>query len=149
MALGKGLGGGVPIGAFMSKDACMALEPGDHGSTYGGNALTCAAAYASTKVIIDHDLSANARAMGQRLMEGLEAVGSRTGKIKDVRGKGLLIAAEFPDEISAQVVGQCNKEGLLLNPVRPNAIRFMPPLNVNADEIDGALSRFETALGKI
>ena len=149
MALGKGLGGGVPIGAFMSKDACMALEPGDHGSTYGGNALTCAAAYASTKVIIDHDLSANARAMGQRLMEGLEGVGSRTGMLKDVRGKGLLIAAEFPDEISAQVVSQCNKEGLLLNPVRPNAIRFMPPLNVNADEIDGALSRFETALGKI
>ena len=149
MAIGKGLGGGVPIGAFMSKDYCMALEPGDHGSTYGGNPLTCAAAYASTKYIIDHDLSANTRTMGQRLMDGLNAIRSRSDKVTDVRGKGLLLAMEFGDEISGRVVSFCNEEGLLLNAVRPNAIRFMPPLNVTAGEVDGALERLEAALKKL
>jgi acetylornithine/succinyldiaminopimelate/putrescine aminotransferase len=149
MAIGKGLGGGVPIGAFMSKDHCMALEPGDHGSTYGGNALTCAAAYASTKYIIDHDLSANTRTMGQRLTDGLNSIRSRSDKVTDVRGKGLLLAMEFGDEISGRVVSLCNEEGLLLNPVRPNAIRFMPPLNVTPGEVDGALERLEAALKKI
>ena len=149
MALGKGLGGGVPIGAFMSKDHCMALEPGDHGSTYGGNPLTCAAAYASTKYIIDHDLSANTRTMGKRLMDGLNAIRSRSDKVADVRGKGLLLAMEFGDEISGRVVSFCNEEGLLLNAVRPNAIRFMPPLNVTPGEVDGALERLEAALKKL
>ena len=64
ITLAKGLGGGVPIGAFLSKEHCMALEPGDHGSTYGGNALTTAAAYASTQFIIDNDVSGNARTHG-------------------------------------------------------------------------------------
>ena len=65
ITLAKGLGGGVPIGAFMSKEHCMALEPGDHGSTYGGNALTTAAAYASTQFIIDNDVPANAKGNGR------------------------------------------------------------------------------------
>ena len=149
ISLGKGLGGGVPIGAFMSKDACMSLEPGDHGSTFGGNPLTTAAAYASTKYIIDHDMSANARAMGERLMGALEGMKSRFDTIAEVRGMGLLVALEFDSDIAAKVVGQCNEDGLLLNPVRPNAIRFMPPLNVSADEIDGAVERLASALGKI
>lgn len=149
IALAKGLGGGVPIGAFMSKDSCMALEPGDHGSTFGGNPLTCAAAYASAKFIVENDIPSNAVAMGQRLMAGLRALQSRFGIIKDVRGMGLLVAVEFDDNISGKVVSLCNEEGLLLNPVKPNAIRFMPPLNISADEVDGGVSRLEAALGKL
>ena len=122
MALAKGLGGGVPIGAFMSKDYCMALEPGDHGSTYGGNVLACAAAYASTKYIIDNDLAAQARTAGEYLVKKLSEVKSRVNLVKDVRGMGLLVAMEFNDDISGKVVSLCNEEGLLLNPVRPNAI---------------------------
>ena len=149
MTLAKGLGGGVPIGAFMSKDACMALEPGDHGSTFGGNVLTTAAAYASTKYIIDHDIPANATAMGARLMAALEQLKGPFSFITQVRGKGLLVALEFDDNISGKVVTQCNKEGLLLNPVKPNTIRFMPPLTITADEIDEGVTRLESALGKI
>ena len=149
MTLAKALGGGVPIGAFLSKDYCMALEPGDHGSTFGGNALTCAAAYASTKYILENDVVSNVRAMGQRLMRGLNEVKTRFGIVVDVRGKGLLVAMEFDDAISGRVVSLCNEEGLLLNAVKPNAIRFMPPLNVTAQEVDGAVTRVEGALKKL
>ena len=149
MTLAKGLGGGVPIGAFMSKDASMALEPGDHGSTYGGNPLTCAAAYASTKYIIEQDVASNAGVMGEYLMQALNGLRGRFDLVTDVRGKGLLVAMEFNDNISGKVVSLCNEEGLLLNPVRPNAIRFMPPLTVTAEEIDGAVARLEGALKKL
>ena len=149
MVLAKGLGGGVPIGAFMSKDQCMALEPGDHGSTFGGNALTCAAAYASTKFIVDNDLPANAAAMGARLMRGLDQLRSRFDFITEVRGRGLLVGLAFDDDISGKVISQCNEQGLLLNPVRPNAVRFMPPLNVTAQDVDDAVARVEEALGKL
>ena len=146
MALAKGLGGGVPIGAFMSKDACMALEPGDHGSTFGGNPLTCAAAYASAQYLIDNDVPSNARVMGERLMDALNGLKYRLDFVADVRGKGLLVAMEFDQEISARIVSLCNEEGLLLNAVKPNTIRFMPPLNITSEEVDGAVSRLEAAL---
>ena len=149
IALAKGLGGGVPIGAFMSKDHCMALEPGDHGSTFGGNPLTCAAARAVTRYLIESDVLSNVVTMGRRLSEGLDGLRSRFGFITEVRGKGLLLAMEFNDDISAQVVSLCNEQGLLLNPVRPNAIRFMPPLTIAAEEIDAGISRLETALTKL
>ena len=149
MTLAKGLGGGVPIGAFMSKDQCMSLEPGDHGSTFGGNALTTAAAHASTKFIIDNDIPANAVAMGERLMGALNQLRGEFSSISDVRGKGLLVALEFDDNISGRVVAQCNEEGLLLNPVKPNAIRFMPPLNITPEEVDQGVERLESALRKI
>ena len=149
MCLAKGLGGGVPIGAFISKDYCMALEPGDHGSTFGGNALTCAAAYASASYIIEHDVLSNARAMGNRLMEALKDLKSRFPFVTDVRGRGLLVAMEFNDTISARVVSLCNEEGLLLNSVRPNAVRFMPPLTVTAGEVEEAAARLDAALKRL
>jgi len=149
MTLAKGLGGGAPIGAFLSKDRCMALEPGDHGSTFGGNALTCAAAYASVKYTIDHKLWENAIAMGTRLMDGLKKLQSRTPAIKEVRGRGLLIAVEFNDAITPKLVPQTNQEGLLLNPLKPNAIRIMPPLTINAAEVDEGLAKLEAAFKRI
>ena len=84
MALAKGLGGGVPIGAFMSKENCMSLEPGDHGSTFGGNALTTAAAYASTKYIIDNNIPDNAKTMGNELMQSLNNLKSVFSCIEEI-----------------------------------------------------------------
>ena len=127
ITLAKGLGGGVPIGAFLSKEHCMALEPGDHGSTYGGNALTTAAAYASTQFIIDNDISGNARVMGAHLTARLEDLKSRFDSISEVRGRGLLIALEFHDDVAASVLSNANASGVLLNMVKPNTLRFMPP----------------------
>ncbi len=149
MTLAKGLGGGVPIGAFMAKDEACAFEPGDHGSTFGGNALTCAAGYASTKYIIDNDLSGNAAAMGERMSEGLASLQSKYGQIEEARGMGLLWAVVFESDIGPDVVANCNAEGLLTNPLRPNAVRLMPPLTVSAEEIDQAMERLDSAIGAV
>ena len=149
MTLAKGLGYGVPIGAFLSKEYCMALVPGDHGSTFGGNALTTAAAYAGTKFLIDNDLPSHAREMGDHLQRRLNELRSRFSFINDVRGKGLLVAMEFESDIAGQLLTHANAGGLLLNAVKPNTIRFMPPLNVTADEIDQATTRLGEALAKI
>ncbi|HZA22169.1 MAG TPA: aspartate aminotransferase family protein, partial [Dehalococcoidia bacterium] len=129
MTLAKGLGYGVPIGAFLSKESAMALVPGDHGSTFGGNALTTAAAYAGTKFLIDNNIPAHVKEMEKHLMARLGEVKSSFSFVKEARGKGLLAALEFDRDISGQVLTNANQAGLLLNGVRPNAVRFMPPLN--------------------
>ena len=149
ITLAKGLGGGVPIGAFLAKEKFCLLAPGDHGSTFGGNVLTCAGAAAVVDYIIKNDVSANVRAMGQRLNQGLENLKSRYPIITEVRGLGLLLAIQLNAEIAPQLVARSNEEGLLLNPLRPNAIRLMPPLNVTADEVDEALEKLEVALKEV
>ena len=146
MSLAKALGGGVPIGAFMAKEQCCVLEPGDHGSTFGGNPLACAAAYASTKYIVDNDISARAAESGAYLKQQLEGLRSHEPSIVDVRGMGLLLAVVFKEEISAKVVAACNEEGLLLNAVRPNAVRMYPPLTLSREEIDIGIERLVRGL---
>ena len=149
MTLAKGLGGGVPIGAFLAKDSAAVFEPkGEHGSTFGGNALTCAAAYASTKYIIDNDIPDHAREMGEYLAQGLGALKGRHEYITDVRGMGLLWALEFEADYAASLYPACNEAGLLLGLLRPNSVRLMPPLTVSKDEIDEALERLEAGLAK-
>ena len=148
MTLAKGLGGGVPIGAFMLKDHAIALTPGDHGSTYGGNVLTTAAAYASTQYVIENDIPANATKMGEYLRTGLNRLRNRHAFITDVRGMGLLNAVEFNKEMAAEVLTACNAEGLLLNFTRPQLIRIMPPLTVTEPEIDEALVKLEKGMIK-
>ena len=149
MTLAKGLGGGVPIGAFLSKDYCMALEPGDHGSTFGGNALTTAAAYASTQYILDHDIPSKAKAMGQRLMQQLEELKTRFSIISEVRGKGMLIALEFDEDVAANALSLANGTGVLLNMVKPNTLRLMPALNISAEDVEEGVDRLEQALSKL
>ncbi len=146
MTLAKGLGGGVPIGAFMAKDDAAVLRPGDHGSTFGGNALTCAAANASVRYIVEHDIPSHARQMGDYLARGLNVLKADHEFIADVRGMGLLWAMQFNSDLAGDVVAACNEAGLLLNPLRPDAIRLMPTLNVTPAEIDKALELLETGL---
>ncbi|MCH2525643.1 MAG: aspartate aminotransferase family protein [Dehalococcoidia bacterium] len=149
ITLAKGLGGGVPIGAFLSKEKYSVLTPGDHGSTYGGNPLACAAAYAVVNHVVENNIITNVIKSGNRLKEGLKQFIDKYELINEVRGTGLLLAMEFKSDISAQLVSLSNEEGLLLNPVRPNAIRFMPPLNISEEEVDIGLSRLEQALSKL
>ena len=146
MTLAKGLGGGVPIGAFLAKDSACAFEPGDHGSTFGGNALTTAAAHASCKYIIDNDIPSEAKIKGDHLQAGLLKLMDSINIITDVRGMGLLWAVEFADEITPKVIENANNLGLLMNPTRPNLIRLMPPLTVSINELDEALNRLESAI---
>jgi acetylornithine/succinyldiaminopimelate/putrescine aminotransferase len=127
----------------------MALTYGDHGSTFGGNALATAAAYAGTKFLIENDIPAHVKLMGVHLMARLNELKSRFAFISEVRGKGLLVALAFESDISGQVLTHANQAGLLLNGVRPNAVRFMPPLTITAQEIDEGIGRLEEALRKI
>ena len=146
ITLGKGLGGGAPIGAFLARQDVAVLEPGDHGSTFGGNALTCAIARNVVRYIIENKLIDNVQIMSNLLMSKLEDLKNSNNRIKEVRGMGLLIAVEFESEISSEIITKCNENGLLLNAVRPNAVRFMPPLTVNREEIIQAVELFESSL---
>ncbi|MEE9399215.1 MAG: aspartate aminotransferase family protein, partial [Dehalococcoidales bacterium] len=139
MTLAKGLGSGVPIGVFMAKDEASVFVAGEHGSTFGGNPLTCAAAYATLKFIIDNDIAGNVRKVGQRLMNGLERLKQKYQFVTEVRGRGLLVAMEFSSEIAASLLTACLEEGLLVNRVKPNALRFIPPLNIGNGKVDEAL----------
>ena len=92
----------MPIGAFLSKAHCQALVPGDHGSTFGGNALTTAAGYAGTKFLIDNDIPAHVKQMESYLLGRLNDVKDRFSIVTEVRGKGLLAAMDFDDAISGR-----------------------------------------------
>ncbi len=147
MTLAKGLGNGVPIGAFLCKEACNVLEPGDHGTTFGGNVLTTAAADAVVRFMVEHRVPEHAHKVGGYLRQRLERLqAQRPSVIVQVRGMGLLLAVQFSDTISAKVVGACNREGLLLNPVKPDAIRIMPPLIITEADVDEALTKLERGL---
>ena len=146
ITLAKGLGAGVPIGAILAKDEFSVFVPGDHGSTFGGNALTCAAAYASTKYILENDIHNEVNELSKYFMNKLNELMSKFEIISEVRGMGLLIAIEFSTDIAADLMSECNRNGLLVNVVRPNAIRFMPPLTVSEEEITQAVYKLEAAL---
>ena len=138
MTLAKGLGSGVPIGALLAKESVSLFSPGEHGSTFGGNPLVCAAAYATVKYIIDNDTVGNVKQVGKYCLIKLENLKQQFEFITDVRGRGLLIALEFSDEIAQDVVMACVNKGLLVNKVKPNAIRLMPPLIITENEVDEA-----------
>ncbi len=149
MTLGKAVGSGAPLGAFVSKDSCSVLEPGDHGSTFGGNALATAAGAAAARTMVEGDVPAMAESAGAYLSGKLKALGERHSFIQEVRGMGLLIGLEMSGDHSAGLVAECLDNGLLLNAVRPNMLRFMPPLNVSNEEIDEAVAILDGAMGKV
>ena len=140
MSLAKALGAGTPLGAFLTKEFCSVLEPGDHGSTFGGNALTTAAGAAAAQVLLDEKLPEMAKKNGNYFMEKLNNLMNEFSFITEVRGKGLLIGLEMSKDISPEIVSRCLDKGLLINAVRPSMIRFMPPLNVTKNEIDKSIS---------
>ncbi|MDI6814544.1 MAG: aspartate aminotransferase family protein [Dehalococcoidales bacterium] len=149
MTLAKGLASGIPIGAILAKDKASVFTPGEHGSTFGGNPLACAAGYATLKFIIDNDVAGNARRVGQYLTTGLESLRQKFQFITDVRSRGLLIAVEFSRDIAQSLVMACLNRGLLVNQLKPNALRFMPPLIIGNEEVDEALGILDKALSAI
>jgi len=149
MTLGKGLASGIPIGAFLAREKASVFTPGEHGSTFGGNPLACAAGYATLKFIIDNDIAGNASRVGQYLIAKLEGFKHKFQFITDVRGRGLLAALEFNDDIAGSMVMTCLDKGLLVNRVKPNALRFMPPLIIGRDEVDQASDILDGVLSGI
>lgn len=147
IALAKGLGGGVPIGALLVKERAAVLEPGDHGSTFGGNPLACAAALTVVATVIEERLPEHATAMGERLRAGLERLVT-LGLARAVRGRGLLVGLELHGQ-AAPVVDRCREAGLLVNAVQPTALRLAPPLVVQPGEIDQAVAILEGVLAVV
>jgi len=148
MTLAKGLGGGVPIGAFLAKERACVFEPGEHGSTFGGNPLACAAGYATLKFVLEHNIAENCHRVGEYLMARLEGLKGKFDFILGVRGRGLLLAMEFSSDIAGGVVNACLQQGLLLNAVKPNALRFIPPLIIGEREVDEAIAILEDVLAR-
>jgi len=149
MTLAKGLGSGVPIGAILAKEECSVFTPGDHGSTYGGNPLATAAAFAVTKYMLDTDMPAQVERIAAYLVEKLEGLRRRLPAVTEVRGKGLLIAVGLAGDHAEKVVMDCLANGLIVNNVRPNAVRLAPPLVVSHAEVDEAVSILEGSLSRV
>ncbi|MEY2467441.1 MAG: acetylornithine/N-succinyldiaminopimelate aminotransferase, partial [Actinomycetota bacterium] len=137
VTVAKALGNGMPIGACWARnEVASVFEPGDHGSTYGGQPLATAAARATLQELIAIDAPACARAAGERLTKGLESLSGVAG----VRGLGLLLGAELTAGNAKAVNAALLDAGLVVNAVTDTALRFAPPLNVSDDEINQALA---------
>ena len=137
VTMAKALGNGVPIGACWARaDVADVFQPGDHATTYGGQPLAASAARAVLAVMEAEDVPARARSAGAHLTERLLALDAVT----EVRGLGLLLAAELDGRDARQVAADCLAAGLVVNGVTPTALRFAPPLLVTHDEIDEAVS---------
>ncbi len=149
MTLAKGLGGGFPVGAILAKEKASVFVPGEHGSTFGGNPVTCAAAYATVKFILDNGIAQNAGKVGQYLIDRLKGLQSKFQFIADVRGCGLLIAMEFSRDIAGLLLTACLDRGLLVNRLKPNTLRFIPPLIIGTGEVDRAIGILDEALSSI
>jgi acetylornithine/succinyldiaminopimelate/putrescine aminotransferase len=146
MVLAKGLASGVPIGAFLAKERASAFQPGDHGSTFGGNPLACAAALAVVGYIIEHDIPGHVQRVGARFLGLLNDVVRDLPVAKEARGCGLLLALALNKDIAEDVTLECLNRGLLINRVRPNTVRFMPPLIATDEDIDEAVDILRTVL---
>ncbi len=149
MTLGKGLASGVPIGAILSKEKADVFTAGEHGSTFGGNPLACAAGHTTVKFVIDNNIAENARKVGQYLIAKLESLKQKYPFITDVRGRGFLVALEFGSDIAPSVATSCLDMGLLVNRLNPNALRFIPPLIIGNGEVDEALGILDKALSGV
>ena len=146
LTLAKGLGGGVAIGAMLASEKVAAsFGPGTHGSTFGGNPLACTAALTVLGVIESEHLLDNVKERGDQLRQGLRELSTQFSVIRQVRGQGLLIGAELSIE-AAPLVSAARAQKLLILMAGPNVLRFLPPLNVSADEVDEALKCMQTIL---
>lgn len=150
VTLAKGLGGGVPIGAFIaSQKVAAAFSSGDHGSTFGGNPLACAAANAVLAEMKDADLLKNAQQTGDYLIKSLLGLKEKyPNLITEVRGKGLMVGAELTME-GRSIVNSCLEDGLIINCTAGNVLRFVPPLIIKPVHVDEMIAVLDKVLSKI
>jgi acetylornithine/succinyldiaminopimelate/putrescine aminotransferase len=149
MTVGKGLGGGVPIAGIVVNGRAACFGPGDHGSTFGGNALCSAVACAVLRHMIEEDLPGNAARVGSYFRDRLIDLQEKYEIIRAVRGRGLLVALEFTSPMALPVAQACRELGLLVNPLPPHTVRFMPPLNIHYHDVDQATQILEAVIGQI
>ncbi len=148
MCLAKSLGGGVPIGAVVASPAFSdVLQPGDHGSTFAGGPLACAAALAACEVLDDPALQAHVREMGGHLLDGLRQL-VRDGFGTEARGRGLMCAIDLTKPHAGDVVDQLLAHRFLANNTTAHTLRFLPPLVIELDDIDALLTALRSILAE-
>jgi acetylornithine aminotransferase len=145
--LAKGLGGGLPIGACISR-AGIAFGPGEHASTFGGGPVPCAAALAVIDAIEAEDLLARASELGGRLQNQIGLLAGST-LVREVRGRGLLIGIQLRTPVAHEVVLSMIDQGVLATEAGPDVVRMSPPMIVTAAEVDEAVSALAAALEKV
>ncbi|MGV9250352.1 acetylornithine transaminase [Streptomyces sp. NPDC003697] len=142
VTLAKGLGGGLPLGATVAFGrAAELLRPGQHGTTFGGNPVACAAGLAVLDTLADEGLLENVKRQGERLREGIEGAGGSSPHplIAHVRGAGLLLGIVLTGPLAPKVQQAAQDAGFLVNAPTPDVVRLMPPLNLGDDEVDAFL----------
>lgn len=149
VTLAKGLAGGVPIGAFMATDkVASAFHAGDHGSTFGGNPLACAAACVVLDALIDGNLMENAKEIGAYLQSKFEEYKAKyPNLIKEVRGRGLILGMELTRP-GREIANECLDYGAIINCTAGNVLRFVPPLNITKAHVDELISILDKVLPK-
>ena len=146
MCLAKSLGGGVPIGAVTARPGIDAtFVPGDHGSTFAGSPLACAAGLASCQVLADPGLQASVRVKGAALLEGLERLVD-DGLVREARGRGLMCGIDLPDPRAAEVTAAMLESGYLINNTSAQTLRFLPPLVIDDEDLSGLVSTLRRVL---
>lgn len=139
----KALANGLPVGACLARaEVAAAFEAGDHATTFGGGPVVCRAALAVIDQIERRDLLRNCKERSEQLIQALTGL----ARVAFVRGRGLLIAAQLTEPCAAEVTARALQHGLVINNVRPDAIRFAPPLTISPDEITEAIARLSQAL---
>jgi acetylornithine/N-succinyldiaminopimelate aminotransferase len=145
MTLGKGIGGGVPLGALLATESASCFEHGDQGGTFNGNPLMCAAGLAVMQQVADPDFLKSVAYTGLYLESQLQRLSARHG-LGEVRGRGLLLALDLKHPVATSIVAQAFEDGVLLNAPRPDTLRFMPALNVTREEIAGMIDCLDVIL---
>jgi ornithine--oxo-acid transaminase len=151
LIVGKALAGGFyPVSAVLSsKEILGVYKPGDHGSTFGGNALTCAVGAAVLRYILENDVVGNVRRVGALLKNGLEALRQEQPLISEVRGEGLLIAVDLAADVAAEAVRLGLEEGVLLNNTDATTLRLAPPLILSEAEAQAAVEKLRRVLRRV
>lgn len=142
MTLGKGIGGGVPLAALLAKETVCCFEPGDQGGTYNGNPLMAAVGCAVLETMLQPGFLEQVRERGVQLANGLRRLSTKYG-LGEVRGTGLLLGMALPAGNGDAIAEAAREQGLLINAARPDTLRFMPALNVSADEVDTCLAMLD------
>lgn len=146
ICIAKGMGSGFPVGAVMAKeDFANRMEPGDHGSTYGGNPLACHVVYTVVSEILKPGFLENVRETGAYFMDRLKMLQQKSTAIKDVRGRGLMLGAEMEKD-AKNILKSLQHNGLMASIAGENTIRFVPPLIIGKNEINEAVAIFERVI---
>jgi acetylornithine/N-succinyldiaminopimelate aminotransferase len=146
VTMAKGLAGGVPIGAMLAAPRADIFEPGDHGTTFGGNPIACAAGTATMRTILGEGLIAHTEQMGAYLESKLQDLAAKYSVITGTRGLGLMRAFDLAEPQAQDIMDRALERGLLITNAGPATIRFVPPLIITSAEIDEAIEKLDASL---